>query len=891
MPTRTSPLKPLPHAAPTIHLAWWLVRAQFKTRRTASALSMLAIALGVALAYAIHLINAAALQDFSQAMKSVQGEPDAVIAPRDSAGQVPLALINQLARDPAVAIVAPVIETRVRIDGHAAPVKLIGIDVFSAAAVMPTLLPDARRPPNGTIVGNIFAGGLYATPALLARLQLKPGDRLSLSRGDSHWPTRIAGELPAARPDDQILIADIAWVQAHFGPPDGVSEGRLRLAPNVNVASWLAAWQDQLPAGLALRAAADDTTRVSNISRAYRVNLNVLALVALLTGAFLVFATQLTAVAQRSTQFALLGVLGLSPRMRLVQVLLEGLAIGLPGAALGLALGYGMAFGFTRVIGGDLGGGYFSDSTPVIATTWLPTLGFFALGCAASLAGALYPAWLNRVQPLAQALKTGFAQKPPVALDADLRSADSRGADSPDADSPDANASRSATLLQKIWRNATRRSAVIVLLALAAVGLTQLPPLFELPLAGYAAVALVLVLGIAAAPLLTQAVFGTVARWQLPASQRIAVQNIVQAPLMAQVAASGLIVSFALTVSMVTMVASFRLAVDSWLDVVLPAPLYVRSKGVPLPQDLLTALAQPDAPFAKVQRAANSALSLDPQRPAVALLVRDVDRTRPGERLPFTGPVVTVPADKVAIWISEPAQEIYRLRVGQTVKLPLLGREVDAVIGGVWRDYSRQFGAVVIGSDDYRTLGGKFEATELALWPRPGQEAAAKNWLATQTQKHQLEMAELGQLRALSLAIFDQSFAVTYALEAAAMLIGLFGLAVTLAASVWLRARELATLSALGFNRAMLTRAVMFEGALIASIGLVIGLACGIAIGAILTHVVNPQAFHWRMDLTIPWQQVLPGAALTLLAGIAASRFAARLATRLPAAQVLANAQ
>ncbi|HET6720893.1 MAG TPA: FtsX-like permease family protein [Rhodocyclaceae bacterium] len=906
MPIRPPQLQRLPHAAPMIHLAWWLVCAQFKTRRTASALSMLAIALGVALAYAIHLINAAALQDFSQAMKSVQGEPDAVIAPRDSAGRVPLDLINALARDPAVAVVAPVIETRVRIDDEATPVKLIGIDVFSAALVMPALLPETRPAANAAAAGNLFAGAVYASPALLSRLQLQPGDRLELRRGEARWSARIAGALPAARPGEPLLVADIAWVQAHFGPPDGVGEGRLRLAPNVDVGSWLAAWQDQLPAGLVLRAAADDTTRVSNISRAYRVNLNVLALVALLTGAFLVFATQLTAVAQRSTQFALLGVLGLSPRMRLLQVLLEGLAIGAPGAALGLALGYGMAFGFTRMIGGDLGGGYFSGSTPVIATPLLPTLGFFALGCAASLAGALYPAWLNRVQPLAQALKTGFAQQPPVARGAESRGAGSRGAgsrgtgsrgtgshgiDSRSTDSRGADAWRSATPLQKIGAIATRRSTVIGLLALAAVGLTRLPPLFELPLAGYAAVALVLVLGITAAPLLTQTVFGTVARWPLPAAQRIAVQNIVQAPLMAQVAASGLIVSFALTVSMVTMVASFRLAVDQWLDVVLPAPLYVRSKGVPLPQDLLTALAQADAPFARVQRAANSALSLDPQRPAVALLVRDVDRTHPGERLPFTGPVVNVPADQVAVWISEAAQEIYQLRVGQTLKLPLLGREVEAVIGGVWRDYSRQFGAVVIGSADYRALGGRFEATELALWPRPGQEAAAKDWLAAQTRKHQLEMAELGELRKLSLAIFDQSFAVTYALEAAAMLIGLFGLAVTLAASVWLRARELATLSALGFNRAMLTRAVMLEGALIAGIGLVIGLACGIAIGAILTHVVNPQAFHWRMELRIPWQQVLPGAALTLLAGIAASRFAARLATRLPAAQVLANAQ
>ena len=837
-------------------LAWWLIRAQFMTRRTATALSILAIALGVALGYAIHLINAAALADFAQAMKSVQGEPDAVLAPRDSAGQVPLALINQIARDESVAIVAPVIETRVRVDRAPTAVKLIGLDPFSAAAVMPDLLP---RPSDAASGGSIFEDGVYASPALLAQLGLGVGAGVTLSRGEARWNTRIAGDIPAARPDDLLLVADIAWVQAHFGPPDAVSEGRLRLMPGVKAADWLAAQAGRLPAGLALRAAEDDSARVSNISRAYRVNLNVLALVALLTGAFLVFATQLTAVAQRSTQFALLGVLGLSPRRRLLQILVEGLAIGVPGAALGLALGYGLALAFTQAIGGDLGGGFFSGSTPAILPGLAPTLGFFVLGCAASLTGALYPAWLNRMQPLAQALKTGFAQQPHAGHDGRPRS-------------------------RRAWATA------MALMTLATFGLTQLPALFELPLAGYAAIALVLVLGIAAAPLVTQTVFGALVKLALQAPQRIALQNIVQAPLMAQVAASGLIVSFALTVSMVTMVSSFRVALDQWLDAVLPAPLYVRSKGMPLPDELFAALKQP-TPFEKLERSATGALSLDPQRPAVALLVRELDRADPAARLPFTGPVRAVARDRIAVWISEPMQQLYRLNPGQTLRLPLLGREVEVVVGGVWRDYARQFGAVVIGQEDYLSLGGRFEATELALWPRRGEEAAARAWLAQRATSLGLEMHESGEIRELSLSIFDKSFAVTYALEAAAMLIGLFGLAVTLSASVWLRARELATLSALGFDRRMLTRAVMTEGALIAAIGLGVGLACGIAVGAILTHVVNPQAFHWRMPLEIPWTQVLPAAALTLLAGIAASRFAARQATRLPAAQVLANAQ
>jgi hypothetical protein len=105
-------------------LSWWLIRAQFTTRRAATLLSMLAVALGVALGYAIHLINDAALADFARAMKSVQGDPDAVIAARDSAGSVPLATLNAIARDPAVLVIAAVIETRVRIDNARTPVHL-----------------------------------------------------------------------------------------------------------------------------------------------------------------------------------------------------------------------------------------------------------------------------------------------------------------------------------------------------------------------------------------------------------------------------------------------------------------------------------------------------------------------------------------------------------------------------------------------------------------------------------------------------------------------------------------------------------------------------------------------------------------------------------------------
>jgi putative ABC transport system permease protein len=103
---------------------------------------------------------------------------------------------------------------------------------------------------------------------------------------------------------------------------------------------------------------------VSNLSRAYRVNLTVLALVALFTGAFLVFSVLALSVAQRGPQFALLAVLGATPRQRLALVLAESALLGVAGSLAGLALGTLLASAALQLLGGDLGGGYFAGVQP-----------------------------------------------------------------------------------------------------------------------------------------------------------------------------------------------------------------------------------------------------------------------------------------------------------------------------------------------------------------------------------------------------------------------------------------------------------------------------------------------------------------------------------------------
>jgi putative ABC transport system permease protein len=128
-----------------------------------------------------------------------------------------------------------------------------------------------------------------------------------------------------------------------------------------------------------------------------------------------------------------------------------------------------------------------------------------------------------------------------------------------------------------------------------------------------------------------------------------------------------------------------------------------------------------------------------------------------------------------------------------------------------------------------------------------------------------LDIAVPGEIRAASLSIFDRTFAVTYALELAAVAIGLVGLSSSFGALVLARRREFGMLRHIGMTRRQIGAMLATEGVAVSAIGLGVGLALGWVISLILIHVVNRQSFHWGMDLAVPWLS-LTGFSLAVLA-------------------------
>ncbi|HWW04427.1 ABC transporter permease [Collimonas sp.] len=828
---------------PIVILSRWLLAGEWRSHPVRALVAIAAIALGVALGYAVDLINGAAFNEFSAATRSLSGQSDLQL--RGVQGWFDDAVYPQLAKRDGVAVASPVLELNVTVPGQSSALKVLGVDTFRAARITPDLIgvADPGRP-----FDTLADDAIFLSPAAQQWLQVRPGQTLAVRNGTAIVKLRVAGGLVRARAGQRLAVMDIGAAQWRFGRIGKLSRIDLKLQPGVNREAFKRALQAEWPLRLQVSESQDQDSRNNNMSRAYRINLNVLALVALFTGAFLVFSTQALSVIRRRSQFALLRVLGLRRAQLLRQVLLEGGLLGCLGALLGLALGYILAAAALHFFGGDLGGGYFRGVQASVQFDLPAALVFFALGSGIALLGSLAPALeAARAQPAA-ALKAGSEE----------------------------------TALARL---ATPWPALACLL-LGAV-LTQLPPWFDLPIFGYIAVALLLIGGITLMPRVAALVFSALQRFSLGRRNglitTLVLARLANVPGQASIALGGVLSSFSLIVAMAIMVTSFRVSVDDWMQQLLSADLYVRSASSgetgalqPAEQQLLsTAPGVASASFLRT-----STLTLDPARPPVILIARAIDAADPARMLPMTGPVLppsAIAADSLPIWVSEAMVDLYGYHLGQQITLPLATHSYRFTVAGVWRDYARQSGAIQLRLADYQRLSGDTEITDAALSLQrdadPNVVIAALRALPFGAN---LEFSQPGEIRALTLKIFDRSFAVTYLLEIVAIVIGLFGVAATFSAQTLARAREFGMLRHVGVTRRQILAMLALEGGLLTALGMLVGFLLGWVISLILVFIVNPQSFHWSMELHMPWLG-LAAVALSLLLSAGATALLAGL--------------
>ena len=818
-----------------------LLLSQWREQPVRLSVTVLAIALGVALGAAVHLINAVALGEFSAAAKRLVGEPDLVVrGPREGFKED---LFVTLARDPAVHLASPVLELEVALPGQRDTLKVLGLDPFRAAALQPALIGDMA----GGVLDLLRPDGIYLSASAAQRLHLKHGDQLPIMVGDSPKSLRVVGILSEEAYGQALGIMDIASAQWVFDKIGRVNRIDLRLESGTDVDSL----RERLPAGVLAVAPEVERQRAVTATRAYRVNLNMLALVALLTGAFLVFSTQSLSVLRRRASLGLLRALGVTRSQLQLALIGEGAALGLVGSLAGILLGLMCASVVLQWVAGDLGnvqlhtaGSALHTAKATLRAAPLNLLVFLAIGTTVATLGAWLPARTAARQPPARSLKGG---------DADY-----------------------TVFAARSWRIG------VALLAAGAL-LTTLPAVGGLPVFGYAAIAALLFGAVLLMPVLWIKILKIAPRIDVTVADT-AIAQLRENIGLSTLSLASVIVSFSLMVAMAIMVYSFRASFEQWLGKLLPADLQMRE---PLgndtaywsPADQARLAAVPGV--ARIEFRRTRQLLLDAAHPPVTLIARNSTGAQIADALPLLRRMQSpLPEGTEPAWISEALGDLYGYKLGDTLALPLGGRTRRFTITGIWRDYARAFGAIVITRTAYVEATGDSSANEGAVWLDGRNTAAAEAALrGCFARPDALEILTSTALRERSLGLFDRAFAITYALEAVAVIIGLVGVSLAASSTALARRAEFGMLRHIGMLRRQVIGMVASEGAVMSLFGVVYGLILGGMLSLVLVYVVNRQSFNWSIDLALPGRQLALLALILIAAAAVTALWSGRTAT------------
>ena len=776
-----------------------------------NALLVVAIALGVALGFAIYLINRSAADEVSLAARSLYGLADLAI---ESAAGLDENLYPRVAAVPGVAVASPVVEVEGKLADRRSSLTLLGVDAFRSRQLQSSLAALAGT--MSTSADAFDPQAVFLSASAARELKRDTGDTLEIQVGEQTQVLRVAGVLPQAGLEDRAGVMDIAAAQWKFGRLGKLSRINVRLASGAPAERVRAAIAALLPPDARVTTPGEASDEALRLSRAYRSNLTALALVALFTGGFFVYSTQSLATLRRRREFAVLHALGVTRGQQLALVLAGSAIIGTCGAVLGVMLGLVAARVGLGAIGGDLGAGYFRGLAAQLDVHGWEIAAFCVLGVLVAIIGALRPAIEAARVPTAAALKAG-----------DVTSRELR----------------------------THGRIVTVVLLLAAVVLL-LPPIAGLPLPGFIAIAMLMVGAVIAMPSVVRVVLRH-APFARAIPYQVAIAQIAGTARYATLSVSAILVSFSLMVSMAIMVTSFRTSLDQWTQRILPADVYVRLGYVDQSAHLDASTARrlgalPGVASFETGRFARAQLALSSQ--PVTLVARSANH------MPIASSLWLIETaqsqsrgDAVRAWVSEAASDLYGIRVGQTFVLFVQGQPVDAFAAGIWRDYEHQNGAVVIDSGDYARVTGDTAVNTVSLWLQPGVDPhGLENAIRDLLPATQYDLRTPPDLRRLSLQAFDRTFAITYLLELVAVLIGLFGIAAGISAQVLARRGEFGVLRHLGFTRAQIASMLAIEGAVLGTVGVLVGLLTGGIVGLILIYVVNRQSFHWSMDLAAP---------------------------------------
>jgi putative ABC transport system permease protein len=228
------------------------------------------------------------------------------------------------------------------------------------------------------------------------------------------------------------------------------------------------------------------------------------------------------------------------------------------------------------------------------------------------------------------------------------------------------------------------------------------------------------------------------------------------------------------------------------------------------------------------------------------------------------------------------------VKTGDSITLSLGETQASFRIADVYYDYSSERGNILMDRKTMLRYLPDPAPSNLAIYVSP--EASLE------TVRMEVERATAGNrvlmfsnrdLRAEAIRIFDRTFAITYALEAVAVIVAVMGIAGALLALVIDRRRELGLLRFLGAARGQVRKLILVDAGLLGILANLAGLALGFALSLVLIYVINKQSFGWTIRFHWPVEILLGALTVVYVATVLAGLYPAQVAVRLNPLEVV----
>jgi putative ABC transport system permease protein len=848
-----------------------LVLGHLRSNRLRALVTLVAVGLGVAISLAIDLANATAVASFASSVNVVANHVNLQVL-GIGRGFDERTLLRVQAVD-GVAYAGPTIEESVVVGARPGDpfsgeiLRVLGVDLLrplphdeSGRASLGEFVTSASGPDPYTLIAR---RGAIVSHRIAERNHLKVGGTLEALAGDRAVRFNVAAILPASVPglDSSVMFVDIATAQEVFGKL-GLLDRIDLVVDEHRVAAVRTAVAAVLPHGARAIEPAVRTNEIKRMLRSFQLNLAALSYIAMLVGMYLIYNTVAISVVQRRPEVGTLRALGATRGQIFRAFLAEGATFGVFGSLLGLVIGSVLAQISVGAVSRTVDTMYVASHADRVFYDPLVLLKAFVVGTVLATLSALFPA-----------------------LEA-------------------ASTAPAITMRAQGFERRRARPGVGLALAGAALfgiayGLTFVPALDGIPIAGYAAGLLIIFGGSLCVPL---AIAG-VAKSARILTARVSPAGLIGATNLGasirrnSVAVASLMVAIAMMVSVAILIGSFRTTVVAWADDTLKADLFVRPLGL---QDASYDARFSPAVAAKIRALPNvvavdtfRAISIPYRGSLTTLAAADFRTVADRNKLRFIGTVDTralahtLPGTDNVV-ISEPFATRFHTGVGDTVDVDTPSGLTHFKVAAVYNDYSSDAGVVLADSRTFARLFHDDSVNSLAIYASPDADLPAlRTRVIRSVLPLRIDVQTTRELRRLVIEIFNRTFAITYALYVISITIAVLGVVSTLFALVLERRREIGLLRYLGLTARDVRNMVFYEAAYIGGLGGVAGVAVGIALALLLIFVINRQAFGWLIELHMPWDFLGEAIALVIVAALLAGIFPAAVAARIRTADAV----